>query len=360
MAIRTIPCDTTPTLRLQAEDHLSVSGWDQPQIQIRVQDEASLHVRNENGGWWIRCEEDTVIQVPLDSVIQVDYVHGSMSAVNLKGALKIENVGGHLTLRDVGNVRCGNVGGHLKVFKINGDLVVTNIGGNLKGGEINGTLKAENTGGSIKLLDIRRAETLRAGGNIKVKLLELSSDLQASAGGSIKLWLPINSSYQLDASSGGERIVFQEGGQAVRQVAHRYQGIIGGGGVRLRLAAGGSIAILEGDWEEESVEEEIGLRLEGLGDQIARRVQEKMQRAEERSRMAQERVERAASRRTGRGEFLNIGGMNFNFESQPVTPRKQATEEERLIILNLLREKKITAEEANRLLDALEGRFSDR
>jgi len=359
MAIRTIPCDPAPKIRIQAEDHLSLSGWDQPQIQIRVQDEARLQVRQENGSWWIRCEEDTVIQVPMQAVLQVDYVHGSMSAINLTGNLKVENVGGHLTLREVGEVRCGNVGGHLKVFKINGDLVVTNIGGNLKGGEIHGVLRVENTGGSIKLLDVSRAETLRAGGNIKVKLLELSNDLQASAGGSIKLWLPSGSGYQLDASSGGERIVFQEQGSSVRQVTHRFQGAIGGGGVRLRLAAGGSIAIMEGEWEEENVEEEFGVRLDGLGDQIAQRIQEKMRRVEERTRLAQERAERAASRRAERGEFLNIGGMSFNFERQAAAPRKRASEEERLIILNLLREKKITAEEANRLLDALEGRFSE-
>ncbi|MFN7037351.1 MAG: SHOCT-like domain-containing protein [Bellilinea sp.] len=360
MATRTIPCEAAAKLRLQAENHLSVSGWDQPQIQIRIQDEAGLQVRQENGGWWIHCEEDAVLQVPRDSQIQVDYVHGSMSAINLKGEAKIENVGGHLTLRDVGDVRCGNVGGHLKVFQVNGNLVVTNIGGNLKGGEIKGALKVENTGGSIKLLDVCRAETLRAGGSIKVKLLELSNDLQASAGGSIKLWLPIGSSYQLDASSGGERIVFQEKGQAVKQVTHRFDGTIGEGGVRIRLAAGGSIVVLEGDWEEEGVEEEIGIRLDGLGDQIARRIQEKMQRAEERIRTAQERTERAASRRAGRGDFLNIGGMSFNFEGQAAAPPKRASEEERLIILNLLKEKKITAEEANRLLDALEGKFSER
>ncbi len=359
MAIRTIPCEPAPQIRIQAEDHLSLSGWGQPQIQIRVQDETRLHVRQENGSWLIRCEEDTVIQVPEEATLQVDYVHGSMSGIHLKGNLKVENVGGHLTLREAGEVRCGNVGGHLKVFKINGDLVVTNIGGNLKGGEVNGSLRVENTGGSIKLLDVRRAETLRAGGNIKVKLLELSCDLQASAGGSIKLWLPLGSGYQLDASSGGERIVFQERGLPVRQVTHRFQGTIGGGGVRLKLAAGGSIAIMEGEWEEENVEEEFGVRLEGLGDQIAQRIQEKMRRVEERARLAQERAERAASRRAERGEFLNIGGMSFGFQSQAAAPRKRATEEERLIILNLLRDKKITAEEANRLLDALEGRFSE-
>ncbi|MEW6180796.1 MAG: hypothetical protein AB1522_12805 [Chloroflexota bacterium] len=357
MAIRTLPSGLNPQIRIQAEDHLSLIGWDQPQLQIRVQDEARLHIRQENGGWLIHCEEDTVIQLPVDSTIQVDFVHGSMSAINLRGALRIENVGGHLTLREVGEVNCINVGGHLKVFKLNGNLVVTNIGGNLKGAEVHGTIRVENTGGSIKLLDVRRAEVLRAGGSIKVKLLELGGDLQASAGGSIKLWLPVGSGYQLDASSGGERILFQERGQSVRQVTHRYQGTVGGGGVRLKLAAGGSIIIKEGEWEEEGVEEDFASQYENLGEQIAQRVQEKIKRAEERMRLAQQRAERAASRRAGQGEFFNIDGINFTFGKHPPVQPKRATEEERLIILNLLKEKKITAEEANRLLDALEGKF---
>ncbi|HWR66137.1 MAG TPA: hypothetical protein VN364_08455, partial [Bellilinea sp.] len=43
--------------------------------------------------------------------------------------------------------------------------------------------------------------------------------------------------------------------------------------------------------------------------------------------------------------------------SQP-EPRPKVSDEERMIILNLLSEKKISAEEANQLLDALNGKFS--
>jgi hypothetical protein len=39
----------------------------------------------------------------------------------------------------------------------------------------------------------------------------------------------------------------------------------------------------------------------------------------------------------------------------PVSPKPQASEEERMMILKMLQEKKITAEEAEKLLSALEG-----
>lgn len=371
MAIRTIPSSAAPEIRIEAEDHLCITGWEQPQVQIKIQDEGRLQIREENGGFWIRCEEDCVIQVPINALIRVDYVNGSASLSNLKGLTVCDNVGGHLTLRQTGAVRCGNVGGHLKIFQIEGDLEVANVGGNLKGGEVSGKLNVRNVGGSIKLLDVKAVDTLRAGGYIKVKLQQLALDLNAAAGGSIKLWLPTGSNYQLEASSGGERIVVRNQGQTEKMSTHRLIKNFGEGGPRLKLAAGGTISILEGEWEEEGGEEEFGFRIEQLDIEISNRIQDRLRRAEERTREATRRAEeraRLARQRTERAVRQNseaFSGLDFGgfvrkmteLKGTPPAPRSKVSDEERMIVLNLLREKKISAEEANRLLDALEGKY---
>lgn len=371
MAVRTISSSTAPEVRIEAEDHLCITGWEQPQIQIKIQDEGRLQTREENGGFWIRCEEDCVIQVPIDARIHVDYVNGSASLSNLKGSLVCDNVGGHLTLRQTGAVRCGNVGGHLKIFQVEGEMEVINVGGNLKGGEVSGKLRISNVGGSIKLLDVQAVDTLRAGGNIKVKLQQLAADLNASAGGSVKLWLPTNSSYQLEASSGGERVIVRNQGQTEKISTHRLHKTIGEGGPHLTLAAGGTVSVLEGEWEEEGGEEEFGVRVDQLGEEIANRIQERLRRAEERTReatrraeerarMARQRAERAARHSSevfGRVDFGNFARHRAEGNPAPPAPRSKVSDEERMIVLTLLREKKISAEEANRLLDALEGKY---
>ncbi|MEW6651261.1 MAG: hypothetical protein AB1453_13885, partial [Chloroflexota bacterium] len=361
---------SSPQIRIEAEDHLCITGWEQSQIQIKIQDESRLQIREENGGFWIHCEEDCVVQLPTDAKVNVDYVNGSASISNLRGGIECDNIGGHLTLRQVGAVRCGNVGGHLKIFKIEGDLMVSNVGGNLKGGEVGGKLRVSNVGGSIKLLDVQAVDTLRAGGNIKVKLQQLGYDLNAAAGGSVKILLPTGSNYRLEASSGGERVVVRYQGQMEKVVSHRVQKTFGEGGPNLKLAAGGAVAVLEGAWEEEDVEEEFGVRVENLGDEISNRIQERLRRVEERAqqaaRRAEERVQLARQRaeQTSRSNRDVFAGMQFGRFSragsesgspQPA-PRSRVSDEERMIVLNLLREKKITADEASRLLDALEGK----
>jgi hypothetical protein len=56
---------------------------------------------------------------------------------------------------------------------------------------------------------------------------------------------------------------------------------------------------------------------------------------------------------------LNVGVGRWNWDvfpkGGPIPPKPQASEEERLAILKMLQEKKITADEADKLLSALEG-----
>jgi len=59
------------------------------------------------------------------------------------------------------------------------------------------------------------------------------------------------------------------------------------------------------------------------------------------------------------GDFWpkSSSGPGAAMGSQP-EPRPKVSDEERMIILNMLSEKKISAEEANQLLDALNGKFN--
>ena len=71
-----------------------------------------------------------------------------------------------------------------------------------------------------------------------------------------------------------------------------------------------------------------------------------------------EQKTREAERRAGRGKgFLEVGRWNWDFAPKgvPMSPKPQASDEERFTILKMLQEKKITAEEADKLLSALEG-----
>jgi hypothetical protein len=264
------------------------------------------------------------------------------------------------------------VGGHLKIFQINGDLNVRNVGGNLKGGNIGGILKVRNVGGTVKLIDVHGLTSIRAGGNFKAKLLSLTDDLNATAGGSIKIWLPNNTGYELSAVCGGERIVLVNGGESTRYNSNHQRMTVSGGGPLLQLHAGGAISVMDAGWEDEMQLEDAGVGGEtpgeGFDDRLTRRIQEKVRRAEERARnatlRAEERARRAEERIRSAMHNLEINWPQAGFsrsERHPEhvshAPASKASDDERMLILNMLRENRITAEEANRLLDALEGNF---
>jgi hypothetical protein len=68
---------------------------------------------------------------------------------------------------------------------------------------------------------------------------------------------------------------------------------------------------------------------------------------------------RAAEVRGRRGAHFDVNVGRWHWEMTPKGPSESAGEvsnEERLAVLNMLKEKKITLEEAEKLLSALEGK----
>jgi hypothetical protein len=99
----------------------------------------------------------------------------------------------------------------------------------------------------------------------------------------------------------------------------------------------------------------------GFGERISHQVEQATARAAKRAEEAARRVERHAERqaRHWRGN-LKSGPWTWESGSKsaptpPTPPSEPVAEEERMAILKMLSEKKITAEQAEQLLNALEG-----
>jgi len=87
-----------------------------------------------------------------------------------------------------------------------------------------------------------------------------------------------------------------------------------------------------------------------------RRAQEKLERKLEAARRRQEAKAQAAERRE---QMRSRRTWSFEIPTPPVPPmpeKEPVSEEERLMILRMLEQKKITLEEAEQLLSALEGK----
>jgi hypothetical protein len=127
---------------------------------------------------------------------------------------------------------------------------------------------------------------------------------------------------------------------------------LGDGSATVTLHAGGDIRVTNQSDAGESAEDfgnfaGIGFDWSGFGERISRHV-------EAATRRAGRQAERAARRVNAK---VNLGRWNWDITPQgiPNRPSEPVSDEERITILKMLQEKKITAEEAEKLLAALEG-----
>ena len=294
MATQSFPVSAEPTIEVSTDGNLRVSGWSQESVEVQNRNGEPLSAEVQGDRLRFYCEEDLLLKVPIQARLQVNVVEGSLTISAVMGEVTVQSVGGSVTLQACGPVSCVNISGHCKFTGTTGDLRLLNIGGNLKGSSSSGKVTASNVGGNIKLLDVMLVDKAHAGGNIKVKLPASPLELEALAGGNIKLWIPQDANFNLEAHSGGEKVVFQSGTEQQRYVTGRHNVAIGAGGPLVRLHAGGNVYILNSGWEEDLVAEDFIPVEENapdwtsdiFNDRIQRRIEAKMRAAEAKAQAA--------------------------------------------------------------------------
>ena len=136
-----------------------------------------------------------------------------------------------------------------------------------------------------------------------------------------------------------------------------------GSGAVINLTAEGDILVTSESQEWESAAEfDFGGNWplpDDFAERINRRVQEATTRAGRKAEAAARRVEAAArnvERKAQARVNMRVGRWNWDLSPKgPVPPVEPVSDVERMTILKMLQEKKITSDEAEKLLSALEG-----
>ncbi len=214
---------------------------------------------------------------------------------------------------------------------------------------------------------------LRAGGDIRLVNFNLANNrFEVKAGGDIRLEVGEGfNGANFEIRSGAHDIRIKLGEDDISMTAHHYEYQMKGAEGAVELAAGGSISLTEVSDPEEDVVGDLSGQFEyeesAFSELIRERVESATRKAEAKVKTAEIRLDQIRERvEKHRGFNIDVdleGVEPLESLDQPVPPvppvsrpsgKKGATDEERLMILKMLQEKKITVEEAERLFKALE------
>lgn len=391
----------TPTVLVErVSGRLIIRAWDEPRVRLRGSG-SDDRFGQENDTVTLSADGMTQLWVPEQTVLQIDRVDSDLHVQGVGGTLTVERVSGHALLEDCGPVTLNRVYGHLIIRRCSGSVAVDRINGNAGIDEVGGALSIGRCNGNLNVHGVVDALTAQVDGNVTLRLLPLpAGEVNVEARGNIRARLPVEGPFAVRAEANGRVRVSGLPGIAVQSTnvaAFR----VGEGGPTLTLSARGNIDLrgvtpedeLELDFEISPVEispdvsqeiaeraaaavEQVAEQLEsqmealarrldeqlarlGSGDELAGKIQEKIQRAMRRAEDAVNRATQRATEREARRDDRRLRSVPT--PPMPPTPpapprppkRSPVTSEERMRILRMVEEGKLSVEQAEMLLAAL-------
>jgi hypothetical protein len=305
----------------------------------------------------------------------IEKVGGNFSVHNAQGEIVVDKVAGSLTVDDVGTFHCEKVGGSCRVKAVHGDFSLEKAGGSFKGQAIEGLTVVAKLGGSFTASELHMQGIVKVGGSIKLYNSHFEEDLSLHAGGDIEVMInEMQENLSIACRSGARDIAIKVRDDDIKIEDYSYEYQIGEDNNKLSLAAGGAIRLIDHLEESQDVVGDLSDRLDfeesPLSEMIQERIQSATRRAEAKIKAAEIRLEQMQSQVSKRRGFdvdVHIPDFDFDYEMPPhvtyskhVPPvtkpvgKKGASDEERLMILKMLQDNKITVDEAETLFQALE------
>ncbi len=377
MTNQTLSVGSTPRIVIEAVNgDFSVVGWDTEELLVKADDE-NIRIRQDNQTAYFSCNDDLTLRVPRGSSLEIQTVSGDMALRGVTGQVELKEVQGDLSIRDAGSVVIERVNadfslrganGDLRVKKINADASVRDVTGNVTMELVAADLVVRGIGGDLKATV----------GADAVVYLDPKADhnYAVNAGDDILVVLPPDADATLNLT--GDEIEVDLPDVPEDDTTSRVVKL-GNGSAKISLSAGGELRISGQDTAGESADEfgnlagamfdwnDLGRDFgRELSDRISQRVNAATRRAERKAREAEKKMRHIELRMTHHGPVPPVPpvpprppsfrrsnvGVNVSEASEV---RQPVSDEERMTILKMLQDKKITSEEADKLLKALEG-----
>jgi hypothetical protein len=392
---------------------LRVAGWDRNELMVKTSG-SQLVIAPDPEPIKLSCDEDVILYLPHDVTLNVEKVDGDASLQALHGPVTLGPIAGDLTLKDLGPVTLATVAGDasfrnigaLNAESVSGDFAmrsghgvcaIDHIGGDASIRDIDDMVAIENVGSDVYIRNVHAGVNISAGADVALYLEPLAGQTyDISSGDDLILRIPPDSNVKIHLTGGSpDSIHVDFPGIELPDDCSGCEVIIGTASddmAEMVLTAGDDLLVTSrADSWESAADFGVGMRdgsdwavppftlPDDFSERINQRVQAAMERAQSHIAAATRRAEanghrasvkieaamrraeakaRAAEVRARRGQAnINIGRWNWDVTPHgPVQSEPPVSDEERLTILKMLQEKKITVEEAEKLLAALEGK----
>jgi hypothetical protein len=353
----------TPKINLdKISGDLSIVGWDGADLLIKADTDA-VRFEQTDETVSVSCNSDLSLRIPKGAALAIKSISGDASIRGVLGGIEIKEIHGDLSVRDVGSLSIDTIHADFSLRGAKGNLYIKSASKDVSIRDVDGNVTLDSVADDLALRGAR--------GNIKVKVGEdvvvylepkANGEYSVNAGDDILLVLPRSANATV-TMQGDEIDVDWQGIEKDDEATERVV-VLGDGSAKINLSAGGDVRVTNRADAGESAEEFgnfAGLNFDwsGFGERISRQVTDRVtKRVEEATRRAERHAERHA--RHGKSG-LAVGRWNWDFKgtpkppTPPTSPSEPVSEDERMAILKMLAEKKITAQQAEELLNALEG-----
>jgi DUF4097 and DUF4098 domain-containing protein YvlB len=381
-------------IELEIGGPLTLKGWDRDEVHMDVTDPDQLETEQRESGLFIRCGIGLSLAVPEGASIGAEQIGGSANLKNVYGEILIEKIGGSLNLKlanDVhvnkvggsanikaieGNVQLGSVGGSLNIKAVAGDVSVDQVAGSTNLKAIEGNLSVREAQGTVNLRDAGPDVDINTRGNASIQLNSLDhGEYRIESDGNVFCRLRMADSGEVSLHSGAGAIHIQSEGsnQSLRSQDHNLS--FGDGSGRLEIDAAGSITLdtrsggrsltLDIDFDED-LAEDWGDFADDLTEQISGQMEGQLEELNKKLELMRERLHQSTDRGLRQAE-RQIERAQRRLHRKLATPRPPrppgrvkksdpVSEAERLSVLQMVQKKQISVDEAEMLLNALEGK----
>lgn len=381
MDIEKLDLGLSPHLRVTCNGNLEIRGSDRDDtrieghtINLEVDEAENIATVNSSGNTTIRVPENASIELlevvgnlhlkGINGPVVLESIRGSCYARRM-GALTINTMFGEARLRDInGEIVVGSVDGGITLQDLKAPCSIGNVVGDLLGRNFANNLSVENVTGDIAIRTAILPEStfsLSCDGGVTIRVqaessvrFQVPSEVPVQAGSDVQV---------LDEE--GQQVFVLGDGEALvnvlsaREVTIKSQAIHDDEATytysfSLGRELSQGIADMTADLEAQFSVLESSLA-ENISDRVRRHVEKRLDIAKRQVEAAKRRVEYETERTQ---KYADRGsGLGFSIDFDAATKsRDPVSEEERLLILKMLEEGKVSVQEAEELLSVLEGK----